>query len=187
MKPVLFALLLFFAARPALAQECPSPPDHSRAQDALIARIQGAQDEISARVLFNDLWQYWADAPDERAQEILDSGMRKRASWDLLGALEDFDRLIAYCPQYAEGYNQRAFVNFLRRDYTVALPDLERAIALSPRHIAAHSGRALTLFGLGRAEEAQAALAAALALNPWLPERTLASPAPEAAPSGQEL
>jgi tetratricopeptide (TPR) repeat protein len=99
--------------------------------------------------------------------------MRKRAAWDFLGAEEDFNALVAYCPEYAEGYNQRAFVSFLQQDFQAALPDLERAIALSPDHVAAMSGRALTLIGLGQAEEGKSALEQALALNPWLPERSL--------------
>lgn len=165
--------VLCLAASPALAEICPAAPDHTIALEGLHTQVREAPDELSARLAFNEMWQYWADAPDEAAQEILDEGMKMRASWDLLGALRAFDRLIAYCPDYAEGYNQRAFVNFLRRDYAAALPDLERAIALSPRHIGAHSGRALSLFGLGVEDQAQAALAEALALNPWLPERSL--------------
>jgi len=80
---------------------------------------------------------------------------------------------VDYCPAYAEGYNQRAFVNFLRQNFAPALEDLDRALALSPRHIAALSGKALTLMGLGRDAEAQDVLRSALELNPWLNERHL--------------
>jgi tetratricopeptide (TPR) repeat protein len=110
--------------------------------------------------------------------------MTRRSSFDFLGALEDFDQLIDYCPEYAEGYNQRAFVHYLRRDFAAALRDLDRALELSPRHVAAMSGRALSLYGLSRMEEAREALAAALALNPWLPERYLADPGGPLAPPG---
>ena len=106
-----------------------------------------------------------------KAQEILDRGMRRRSAYDFLGAMQDFDRLIAYCPDYAEGYNQRGFVSFIRQDYPAALIDLDRVIALSPRHTGALTGRALTLMALGRTAEARADLLVALALNPWLPER----------------
>ncbi|KIQ68444.1 TPR repeat protein [Wenxinia marina DSM 24838] len=59
------------------------------------------------------------------------------------------------------------------QDYEAALDDLDTALALNPDHVAALSGRALTLMGLGRMDEGQAALRAALALNPWLGERAM--------------
>lgn len=188
-KTLIYAMGVSCLAGFALAQEaCPPAQDHSEALEQLIAQIQRAPDAGAAQHLSNQMWQLWADAPDERAQAILDRGMTRRASFDFLGALEDFDRLIAYCPDYAEGYNQRAFVHYLRRDFAAALADLDQALARSPRHIAALSGRALSLYGLSRLEEARRALGDALALNPWLPERNLAQPGgPLAAPgaSGQ--
>lgn len=187
MKPLILSLVLPVLAAPVWAMECPDPPDHSEALNALITQVQRAPDEHSARLISNDMWSYWADAPDETAQEILDRGMRKRAAWDLLGARQDFDDLIAYCPHYAEGYNQRAFVNFLQQDFAAALPDLEHAIGLSPRHIGALSGRAMTLIGLGRASEAQDALAEVLELNPWLPERGLLKAPLKEDEAGEEL
>ncbi|MEY8843209.1 hypothetical protein AB9K41_29600, partial [Cribrihabitans sp. XS_ASV171] len=146
----------------ALADSCPPPPDHSESLDRLIVEIGEAGSENEARRIANRMWEYWADAPNEQAQAILDRGMTKRASWNLLGAREEFDLLVEYCPDYAEGYNQRAFVNFLRQDFAAALVDLDRAIELSPRHVAALSGRALSLLGLGRVEEARDALQDAL-------------------------
>jgi tetratricopeptide (TPR) repeat protein len=177
-------LLCGFAAFASAQEACPPAQDHSAELNQLISQIQGAPDEGAAHLLSNQMWQFWADAPDERAQAILDRGMTRRAAFDFLGALEDFDQLIAYCPDYAEGYNQRAFVHYLRRDFSAALADLDRAIARSPRHVAALSGRALSLYGLSRMEEARAALKVALALNPWLPERNLAIPGGPLSPIG---
>lgn len=165
--------LLSLLASPALAETCPAAPDHTAPVAELLLQVQNATDETEAKIISNKLWEFYADAPDTIAQEILDRGMRKRAAWDLLGARDDFDALVEYCPDYAEGYNQRAFVNFLRSDFGAALPDLEKAISLSPQHVAAKSGRALVLIGLGEDAEAQEALAEALELNPWLPERAL--------------
>jgi len=99
--------------------------------------------------------------------------MRQRARFDLLGARDTLDQLVAYCPEYAEGYNQRAFARFLRADYQLALDDLDIALGLSPRHTGALTGKALTLIRLGRDPEAQAILREAVALNPWLNERAL--------------
>jgi tetratricopeptide (TPR) repeat protein len=168
-----YALLALFLTTPALAQDCPAAPDHSKELTALITAAQNAPDEGAARQLAPEFWAIWTDAPDDHAQELLDEGMDRRRAFDFDGALRALDALVEYCPDYAEGYNQRAFVNFLRQDFSAALPDLDRALALSPRHIGALSGRALTLTGLGRKAEAALSLRAALALNPWLTERSL--------------
>lgn len=170
---VILALVLMLFALPALSADCPAPADRSDRVAALLGEVREAESQTEAQVLTNELWEIWAKAPDEAAQEVLDRGMRKRAGFDLLGAIEDFDRLVAYCPDYAEGYNQRAFARFIRGDYAEALADLDHALKLSPDHVAAMAGRALTLMGLGRMDEGQTELRAALELHPWLPERRM--------------
>ncbi len=162
--------------------ECPPPPDHGAELRALYDQVRKAGTEEQARALTDRMWRLWTDAPDEAAQAVLDAGMERRRAYDYLGALREFDRLVAYCPDYAEGYNQRAFVNFLRQDYDAALADLDRTLELSPDHVAALTGRALTLMAMDRIDEARASLARALELHPWLPERGLAAPGGPLAP-----
>jgi tetratricopeptide (TPR) repeat protein len=165
--------VLCLVASPALADGCPTAPDHAAALEPLYEALQRAPDEMTARGISNQLWQLWDDAPDEASQQMLNEGMGARAVADYARARARFDALVGYCPFYAEGYNQRAFVSFLEGNYAAALPDLDQALALNPRHIGALSGKALTLLALGRDEEGQAVLRAALALNPWLSERHL--------------
>ncbi|UWQ89801.1 tetratricopeptide repeat protein [Aliisedimentitalea scapharcae] len=169
------------------AETCPPPPDHSQSVQGLIEQVQAADNEGDARVISNQMWEFWADAPNEQAQAILDRGMQKRAAFDLAGALQEFDILVDYCPEYAEGYNQRAFVNYLRQDFRTAVVDLDRALQLSPDHIAALSGKALSLYALGQLDAARDALGRALEMNPWLPERGLAAPGGPLAPKGTDL
>jgi len=174
LRPFAIALVatLLAVALPAAA-ECP-PHDLETAREAgLIEDLRQAPDADAARDINAALWALWTDAPDRRAQELLDSGMARMRMGDLRNAEKAFDELVAYCPDYAEGYNQRAFANYLRHDFAAALVDLEIALELSPRHIGALSGKALTLMGLGRDREALAAIEAALALNPHLSERSI--------------
>ncbi|RKF14145.1 tetratricopeptide repeat protein [Roseovarius spongiae] len=165
--------LALLATSPAEAAECPPAPDHAAALRALIAEARAAPNEAAGRGVSHRMWALWTDAPDAAAQELLDTGMERREVGDFIGAMKAFEALAAYCPHYAEGYNQRAFVHFLRGDYAAALPDLERAIEITPTHVAARTGLALTFIGLGREGEAALALRAALAMNPWLGERSL--------------
>ncbi len=142
-------------------------------------QVSKASNETLARELNTRLWEIWTTAPDAAAQEMLDSGMSRRASFDFLGAKKNLDALIAYCPHYSEGYNQRAFVFFLRGEYEAALKDLDKTLDIMPDHIGAASGKALTLLNMGREAEGQIALRHALTLNPWLAERFRLKPMDE--------
>ena len=167
------ALAAYLTSSTLAFASCPVAPDITEAEADLLGQVQAATSEQEARGVTQQLWVLWATAPDTVAQELLDQGMAARASYDFLLALDRFDRLTNYCPDYAEGYNQRAFVNFLREDFAAALVDLDLALERSPRHVAAMSGKALTLMGLGRQAEAQVVLREAVRLNPWIPERGL--------------
>jgi len=144
--PVVVVLL---CSTQVVSAACPAAPDHSAALETLAEQARAAPNEAAGQEISNQMWKLWIDAPNDQAQAVLDRGMTKRASYDLLGAIAEFDTLIAYCPDYAEGYNQRAFALFIQQNFAAALVDLDRALALSPRHVAARSGRALTYMELG--------------------------------------
>ncbi|HKL70697.1 tetratricopeptide repeat protein [Salibaculum sp.] len=167
-----FLLPLALISGPALA-DCPAPPDHTAAFDEAIAQLQGSSNEMEAREHNATLWGLWLDAPDERAQTMLDEGMARRESYDFLGSIAVLSRLVDYCPDYAEGYNQRAFSYFVARRYEEARADLERALELNNRHIGALSGMALALIELDRPAEAIPWLRRAVELHPFLAERAL--------------
>lgn len=184
MKHILVAMTLL---APVTAIACAEVPDRSGEMAALVEAARNAPNDMAGQEISDRMWQIWAQAPDEQSQEILDSGMSKRGSYDFLGAIADFDTLIAYCPDYAEGYNQRAFTYFLNGRFEQALIDLDRALALRPDHVAARAGRALSLMNLGRLDEARVDLKAALDLNPWLPERGLLLPGGPLAVKGEDI
>lgn len=169
------------------AAECPPAPDHTIAIAGLISQARAAESERQGREFGAQMWVLWAKAPNEQAQAILNRGMSKRRAFDMLGAIADFDVLVNYCPEYAEGYNQRAFANFLQGKYQLAVVDLIEAIKLSPNHVAARAGLALTYMELGELDAARDELRLALELNPWLSERHLLSKGGRLAPKGEDI
>jgi tetratricopeptide (TPR) repeat protein len=179
-------LALALLASPAFA-DCPAPVD---ARDDMLRLIQQANDApsgIEGRKVSGLMWELWLKAPDGAAQEILDEGLLRLSVPDFAGARATFDKLTEYCPAYAEGFNQRAYVNFLRQDYEAALVDLDRALDLQPLHVAAQAGRALTLMNLGRLEEARAQLQEAVDNNPWLNEAALLKEGAPLGPKGRDI
>ncbi|SMH32270.1 tetratricopeptide repeat protein [Maritimibacter sp. HL-12] len=175
------AAVLALYALPAQSETCPPAPDITGALDTLIADAQAAQTYMAGRDAFYDMRALWSTAPDDWSGELLAIALERIAIADYPGALLGLDELVVYCPHWAEGWNQRAYVRFLQEDYDAALADLDRALALNPRHVAALSGKGLTLMRMGRDDAGDAVLRKAVALHPWLPERGLLDP-PAGAP-----
>lgn len=170
------------AATPVWGEVCPPNKDISEAETTLYSRIQALPGGAGVGPLNSELWALWTDAPDMRAQDLLDDGMEALRLGDFGYAAQQLDALIDYCPDYAEGYNQRAFVHYLQLEFSPALEMLNAAEERSPRHTGVLTGKALTLIGMGREDEAQEPLQKAVALNPWLSERALL-----VEPPGQDL
>lgn len=150
---------------------CPAADDISVSSARLLLELREAPNALEAGEINGALWQLWLSAPDSDAQAMLDVGQMRIRYGDFDRAKSILSELVDYCPDYAEGYNQRAFASFLQADYDAALVDLDLALERNPTHLGALSGKALTLMGLGRDALAQEVLREALALNPWLPER----------------
>src|SRR5690606_15155429 len=60
-------------------------------------------------------------------------------------ALQFLDAVVELAPDFAEGWNRRAYVYFLQDNYEGAVGDLRRALALEPKHFKALEGLARIL------------------------------------------
>jgi Flp pilus assembly protein TadD len=96
------------------------------------------------------------------AQAYQESGdlERARAEYEEVARLHP-DRL-----ETADALNNLGNIQREAGQLAPALATYDRALTLQPRHVAARNGRALALQGLGRVEEAEHELAAALAIAP---------------------
>lgn len=148
------------------------PPVSARSPD-LFDTLLAAPSEWESRFAEDDIWRAWVVAPDATAQDLLDEGMRRIRQSDFAGAEAKFDALIARCPDYSEGYNQRAYARFLAGKFDRSLEDIARTLEREPKHFAALSGRIRILFTQGRILLAREAMSQALAIHPWLRERRL--------------
>ena len=153
--------------------ECPPGRDTSDLRAALHTHLLNARSETEAAGIADRIWRIWLTAPDGQAQDLLDRGIARRDQWDLEMSEALFDRLIGYCPDFVEGYNQRAFARFLRQDYDGALEDIDLVLATDPYHFGALAGKALALMQQGRTRLAQKALREAVGVHPFLRERHL--------------
>ena len=150
-------------------------------REQLFEALKTARTEREGRLAENAIWNWWLDqAPTIEVREAIDYGMKRREAYDFEAAEAAFDKAVEQAPDYAEGWNQRAFVRFLRDNIDGSLSDLEKAVELDPDHFAAWSGMYHVLIRMGRPEVAVSALSRAVTIHPWLKERGMLPPDPDA-------
>lgn len=168
---------------PAAAAATTDAEEHTQLRDALFENLLKAQSEPEGRQAEDAIWKFWFDqAPDAKARELLDAGIERREAYDYESAENHFDELIDLAPEYSEGYNQRAFIRFLREKHADAQADLEKALTLEPDHFGALSGLYHIHVIQNRPKAGFEFLRQAVQIHPWLRER---SALPQAMQSGQ--
>jgi tetratricopeptide (TPR) repeat protein len=83
-------------------------------------------------------------------------------------AEECFNRVIQTQPQFAEGWNKRATVRYMRKDFAGSIADCQETLARNPHHFGAASGQGLCHMSLGQAREAAICFRRALEVHPHL-------------------
>jgi len=155
--------LLAFVAAPVAADQT------DKRLDALFAQLKAAPSYAAAQPVEAAIWEIWSESDDPAARILLAEGIGAMARRDYRMALEKFDQIVKIAPDFAEGWNKRATVNYLIGLYPASLSDIEKTLALEPRHFGALSGRGLVLIELNEEALALDSFEAALAIHPTLP------------------
>ena len=138
----------------------------------LLAQLATAQSESEGREAEARLWEFWFnESPDAKVRENLDAGRERIQAYDFEAAENHLDQVVKAAPDYAEGYNQRAFARFLRQNFSESLTDLEKALELEPDHFGALAGMYQILRIQNRTQAAMEALRRAVTIHPWVQER----------------
>ena len=168
-KAAILACLVFFYASCVNA----SQHDCERELDSLFRQLASAPDEAASKPLERDIWLCWLSAGDDVSDALMAEAVERRRSYDFQGALEVLNELVKREPAYAEGWNQRAIVYFHLGRYEASLHDVAAALEREPRHFGALAGRGIIRLRQGNAALAYQNILAAMAIHPYIPERTL--------------
>jgi tetratricopeptide (TPR) repeat protein len=167
---LLCALLLLpflAAAGPAIAD----PYIDNAAVDELFEQLRLADNEIEANDISRQIWGYWFSPSDGKLATRMAVANNFLGEGDVEGSLHELDGVVAEYPDYAEGWNQRATVNYMLNRLDASLADIDKVLAIEPRHFGALSGRVLIYLKQGKHAEALRDMIAALAIHPYLTER----------------
>ncbi len=185
---MLLVTALLLPAAPPLSAAEPLPPmaglteAQAKERAALFAELAATKNDAEARAVEDKLWIFWGSFADAESQRLLAVSHEAQMRFDYGNALVAMEELVKHQPQFAEGWNQLAYVLFLAGSYELSLAAIEKTLELEPMHYAALAGKGIILIQQGKDAEAQAPLKRALAIDPWLKERNLIEKEP-----GQKL
>ena len=135
-------------------------------REALV--ILRGTDPVAAARAEAELWDMWCHAGDADVDAIFARGVAAMERSQFSEAEAIFTRIIERAPEFAEGWNKRATVRYLARDFTGSIEDCRQTLTRKPHHFGALSGQGLCHMALGQAREASAQFRRALEVHPHL-------------------
>ncbi|MFO1349932.1 MAG: hypothetical protein U1F68_04315 [Gammaproteobacteria bacterium] len=137
--------------------------------DELFARLKASRDMVESRALETQIWEIWSDSGRLDVNEMMKRGVDAMIGRRLDEALVIFNQIVQILPNFAEGWNKRATVFYLKNDYADSVKDVQRTLSLEPRHFGAISGMGLIFMETGDDVGAVKAFEDVLKLYPQSP------------------
>jgi tetratricopeptide (TPR) repeat protein len=125
-------------------------------------------DQVRAARAADMRWQMWHRSGDPAVDSTLRQGIEAMQRQEVDKAEVLFTRLIKVAPDFAEGWNKRATVRFIAKDYEGSIADCRETLARNPNHFGALSGQGLCHMALHQYKEAAEIFRRALAVHPHL-------------------
>jgi tetratricopeptide (TPR) repeat protein len=114
------------------------------------------------------LWHIWCRSEDPETDRVFRAGVEAMQQQKLADAEGLFSRVIELKPGFAEGWNKRATVRFMRQDFRGSIADCQETLARNPNHFGAASGQGLCHISLNEFREAAVCFRRALEIHPHL-------------------
>jgi tetratricopeptide (TPR) repeat protein len=138
----------------------------SNEEEALHA-LKG-EDRLSAANAEAFLWRQWCQSGALEADRVFRDGVDAMQRGELELAEMLFGKVIEMASQFAEGWNKRATVRYVRQKFAASISDCQETLTRNPNHFGASAGQGLCHMALGEYREAAICFRRALEIHPHL-------------------
>ena len=152
--------------RPALPE---TPAERDKMLSDLYAHLATAADEESAKEAAEGIERIWRHSGSDTVNLLLERATKAVNDKNNDLALKLLNAVLELAPDFTEGWNRRAYVNFSQQKLTDALGDLRRVLALDPNHFKALDGMGNILRELGEKKGALKAFKQLDDVHPFWP------------------
>ncbi|MET1412762.1 tetratricopeptide repeat protein [Roseibium sp. HPY-6] len=148
------------------------PEEEQSRLDQLFADLADSEEPKASERAAREIQRIWMESGSDTVDILMSRAGQAIQAEDHALALDLLDVVVVLKPSYAEGWNRRATVHYMREDFGKSLVDIERTLAIEPRHWGALSGLAIIQRRLGFDTEALHTFKRALEVNPGLENAT---------------
>ncbi|MBA8900134.1 hypothetical protein [Phyllobacterium sp. P30BS-XVII] len=160
----------------AAAPQVASLPDKTLAEkradrlNELFSALKRERNEVKATRIAEQIQTQWQNSGSASIDLMMQWAAGAMAEKKYSVALDFLDQVTVMKPDFAEGWNRRATVNFLMNDYGRSMADIQKTLSLEPRHFGALAGLAAILKDTGKKEAALHAFEQVLSVYPMMRE-----------------
>jgi tetratricopeptide (TPR) repeat protein len=162
------------ATPPPAATEGATPAEKPKAKtqaerlDRLFSELKKERNEKAAERIAARIWDEWGHSGSASIDLMMEWSQTAMTDRKFDVALDFLDQVVTIRPTYAEGWNRRATVHYMMRNYSKSMADIGETLRLEPRHFGALSGMAAMLEATGRKERALHAYERVLEIYPMM-------------------
>lgn len=146
-----------------------SDADRGHNLDFLFSALKQAPDATTAKLVENRIQAVWLQSGSDTADLLMSRAKTAIAGNDHDLAIRLLDAVVEIKPDYAEAWNRRATLFFIKNDYIRAIQDIRQVLAREPRHFGALAGLGMILNEFGDEKRALEIFRKALEVHPHLP------------------
>jgi tetratricopeptide (TPR) repeat protein len=136
--------------------------------DKLFADLKRERNDKAAERIAGNIWREWSDSGSANINLMMLWSQKAMEARKFGVALDFLDQVVTLDPTYAEGWNRRATVHYMMKNYAKSLADIERTLQLEPRHFGALSGLAQIMADTDHKQAALDAWQRVLAVYPMM-------------------
>ncbi|MCP4071831.1 MAG: hypothetical protein GY742_08850 [Hyphomicrobiales bacterium] len=108
--------------------------------DQLFSRLKTEADSKKAKHIERAIWQRWTQSGSDTIDLLMKWSAKAMKEENWAAAFDLLDQVVVLAPHYAEGWNRRATLYFLRSQYGRSMHDIEQVLKLETRHFGAMAG-----------------------------------------------
>ncbi|MGA7018603.1 MAG: tetratricopeptide repeat protein, partial [Pseudolabrys sp.] len=140
--------------------------ERPRNLDFLFGALKLAPDDTTAKAIEERIWSLWTASRSDTASLLMTRVKTAIEAKDLDLAVTLLDGIVKIKPDYIEGWNRRATIFYMKKDYGRAISDIREVLKREPRHFGALAGLGLILQDIGDDKQALEVYRRALAVYP---------------------